>query len=204
MKPSYNRLSSSSTNRRKFLKTTATLAGMTMLGSLDLHPLTDVEEKREMKSSYIDSKQGAMITIRGHHLFDMLEALRTGKESHKTLGPIAQKIRANPKTPLKIVVGMDDICSPCEWWDHNKMACVRDTEKHPRDNENDFTSDRNVIRMLGMKAGEVMNADDIYRLIKTKVTKKVFIKEVCVACRLVNDCSNAYEQQIEEVIKVLS
>ena len=203
MNPLCNGMSGQSTNRRKFMKTTATLAGMTIFGFSDLHFLKGVEEKREMKLSNF-TKQEAIITIRGHHLFDMLEALRIGKDSHKTLGPIAQKIRANPSTPLKIVIGMDDICSPCEWWDHNKMACIKETVKYPRDNENDFITDKNVIMTLGMKTGDVKNADDIYRLIKTKVTKKVFINEVCVACRLVDECSKAYKGQIAEVVKVLS
>ncbi|MDD4870979.1 MAG: hypothetical protein PHR77_10500, partial [Kiritimatiellae bacterium] len=54
------------------------------------------------------------------------------------------------------------------------------------------------------KEGDVMNADDIYRLIKTKVTKKVFAEEVCVACRLVDNCAKTYETKIETAIKALS
>jgi hypothetical protein len=192
MKTSCNRLSGLSTTRRKFLKTTATLAGMTMFGHLDPKNVVYAGEKKEI------------ITIRGHHLFDMLDALGTGKSSHKTLGPVAQKIRANPKVPLKIVVGMDDICSPCEWWDHDKMRCKRDMDKYPNDNENSFTSDKNAIRVLGMKEGDVMNADDIYRLIKTKVNQKVFAEEVCVACRVVNNCAKQYEKRIEAAVKALT
>lgn len=204
MKSLNNHFSSLSTNRCKFLKATATLVGMTGIGFLNLHQVVSAVEIKEMKSVDRGTKQGAMMTIRGHHLFDMLGALGTGKSSHKTLGPVAQKIRAIPKTPLKIVIGMDDICSPCEWWDHDKARCKKDMDKNPQDNEYSFTSDKNVIRVLGMKAGDVMNADDIYRLIKTKVTKKVFVEEVCVACRLVNDCSKVYETQIEVVVKALS
>jgi len=84
------------------------------------------------------------------------------------------------------------------------MLCKRGLEKYPQDNENDFASDRNTISMLGMKPGDVMNADNIYRLMKTKVTKKVFIEETCIACRLINDCVKTYESQIEAVVKVLS
>ena len=144
------------------------------------------------------------ITIRGHHLFDMLEALGTGKSSHKTLGPVAQKVRANPKTPIKVVIGVDDICAPCEWWDHDKNHCKRSLTQHPQDNQNSLTSDANAIRVLGLKAGDVMNADDLYRLIQGKVTKKVFAEEVCVACRLVAKCAETYEQKIAAAVKALT
>jgi hypothetical protein len=144
------------------------------------------------------------VVIRGHHLFDMLDALGTGKSSHKTLGPVAQKIRANPKAPIKVVVGVDDICAPCEWWDRAKGICTKSLKTYPQDNENSTTSDKNAIRVLGMKHGNTMSAADLYRLIKAKVTKKVFAEEVCVACRLVNKCKETYEPKIEAAVKALA
>jgi len=145
-----------------------------------------------------------VLTIRGHHLFDLLGALGTGKSAHKTLGPVAQKIRANPKVPIKVVVGVDDICSPCKWWDHDRGLCTRGLDKYPEDNQNSSTSDKNAIRTLGLKQGDVMNADELYRLIQRKVTKKVFAEEVCVACRLVDKCKETYEKKIEAVVEALS
>jgi hypothetical protein len=144
------------------------------------------------------------IVIRGHHLFDMLDALGTGKSSHKTLGPVALKVRANPKAPIKVVVGVDDICAPCEWWDRAKGICTKSLKTYPQDNENSTASDKNAIRVLGMKPGDTMSATDLYRLIKTKVTKRVFAEEVCVACRLVNKCKETYEPKIEAAVKALS
>ena len=144
------------------------------------------------------------LTIRGHHLFDMLSALGTGESSHKTLGPAALKIRANPKTPIKVVIGVDDICAPCEWWDHDKGHCTRCLTDHPEDNRNSLTSDENAIRVLDLKPGDVMNADELYRLIQDKVTKTVFAREVCVACRLVDSCKESYEGKIAAVLKALS
>jgi len=144
------------------------------------------------------------LTIRGHHLFDMLGALATGESKHKTLGPAAQKIRTNPQVPIKVVVGVDDICSPCEWWDHDKAHCSRNLEDHPQDNQNSATSDENAIRVLGMKPGDVMNADDLYRLIQSKVDERVFAEEVCVVCRLVDKCRETYEQRIADVVQALS
>ncbi len=148
--------------------------------------------------------EGGTIVIRGHHLFDMLDALGTGKSSHKTLGPVAQKIRANPKGPLKLVIGVDDICAPCEWWDKDKGLCKKSLTKYPQDNDNSMTSDKNAIRVLGFKPGDTMNADDLYRLIKTRVTKKVFAEDVCVACRLVNKCKETYGARIEAAVKALA
>jgi len=136
--------------------------------------------------------------------FDMLDALGTGKSSHKTLGPVAQKIRANPRVPIKVVIGADDICAPCEWWDHEKSLCKKSLDKYPQDNQNSLTSDKNAIRVLGLKPGDVMKADDLYRLIKAKVTKKVFAEEVCVACRLVDTCKETCEPKIEAAVKALS
>lgn len=144
------------------------------------------------------------IAIRGHHLFDMLDALGTGKSTHKTLGPVAQKIRANPNAPIKVVVGVDDICAPCEWWDRAKGLCTKGLKTHPQDNENSTASDKNALRVLGMKPGDTMRAADLYRLIKARVNKKVFAEEVCVACRLVNKCKETYEPKIEAAVKALA
>ena len=145
-----------------------------------------------------------MLSIRGHHLFDMLGALATGESKHKTLGPVAQKIRANPDIPIKVVIGVDDICSPCEWWDHDKNHCKRGLTDNPDDNQNSMTSDENAIRVLGMTPSEVMNANDLYQLIKDKVSKTVFAEEVCVACRLVDKCKETYEQRIADTVEALS
>ena len=144
------------------------------------------------------------LAIRGHHLFDMLGALATGESKHKTLGPVAQSVRANPKTPIRVVIGVDDICAPCEWWDHDEDHCTRSLVEHPDDNRDSLASDENAVRVLGLKPGDVMNADDLYRLIRDKVTKKVFAEEVCVACRLVEKCKESYEERIAAVVDALS
>ena len=178
-------------SRRCFLTVTSTLAGSAMLGTLDV-------------VSGAESATANPVVIRGPHLFDMLDALGTGKSSHKTLGPVAQKIRANPHVSLKIVIGEDDICGPCEWWDHEKSQCKRGLEKYPQDNANSLTSDGNAIRVLGLKPGEVKNADELYRQIQAKVTKKVFAEEVCVACRLVDKCKETYPRKIDAAVKALA
>ena len=144
------------------------------------------------------------LAIRGHHLFDLLGPLATGESRHKTLGPVAQSIRANPKIPIQVVVGVDDICSPCEWWDHDEDHCTKDLSDHPDENRDMLMSDENAIRVLGLKPGDVMNADDLYRLIRDKVTKKVFAEEVCVACRLVEKCQESYEERIAAARDALS
>lgn len=178
-------------SRRNFLTITSTLAGSAMLGGLEVSPGAE-------------AATGRPLVIRGHHLFDMLEALGSGKSTHKTLGPVAQKIRANPRVPLKIVIGKDDICAPCEWWDHEKSRCKRSLAKFPQDNANSLTSDTNAIRVLGLKPGETRNADELYRLIRAKVTKQVFAEEVCVACRLVDKCKETYEAKIDAAVKALA
>ncbi|MCK5802640.1 MAG: DUF1284 domain-containing protein [Lentisphaeria bacterium] len=144
------------------------------------------------------------LTIRGHHLFDMLGPLATGESNHKTLGPVALGIRANPKTPIKVVIGVDDICAPCEWWDHDVDHCAKCLDKHPEDNQNSLDSDANAIRVLGLESEDVMNADDLYRLIQEKVTKKVLAEQVCVACRLVDRCKETYAQRIADTVAALT
>ena len=104
------------TGRREFLKAASLLAGSTACCALAT-PRCQAAADETTKPG-VDPADA--LTIRGHHLFDMLAALGTGKSSHKTLGPVAQKIRANPKIPIKVVVGVDDICGPCQWWDHQK------------------------------------------------------------------------------------
>ena len=175
-------------NRRKFV--TAAFGAGALITAADIAAAPKVE--------------GDMLTIRGHHLFDLLGALATGKSAHKTLGPVALRIRANPKVPIKVVVGVDDICSPCEWWDHDRGLCTKSLAKYPKDNQNSLTSDKNAIRTLGLKPGDVISADDLYRLIQRKVTKKVFAEKVCVACRLVDKCKETYEKKIKAAVEALS
>ena len=145
-----------------------------------------------------------MLTIRGHHLFDMLDALATGKSDHKTLAPVAQHIRSHPKTAVKVVIGVDDICSPCEWWDHNRGYCTRNVDEHPQDDGNSGSSDRNAVAALGLSPGDVMNANELYQLIRAKVDERVFAERVCVDCRLVDRCRAHYEERIEDVVRVLT
>ncbi len=114
------------------------------------------------------------------------------------------KIRAHPKMPVKLVLGVDDICGPCQWWDHHKALCTKSLKTYPRDSENSLTSDGNALRVLGIKPGDEIPADQLYRMIQAKVTKKVFAEEVCVACRLVNKCKETYEPKIEAVVKALA
>jgi len=175
-------------SRRCFLQLTSALAGSAMLCPHACGLAAD----------------GKTVVIRGHHLFDMLAALGTGKSTHKTLGPVAQQIRANPHVSLKIVIGVDDICGPCEWWDHEKARCKRSLEKYPQDNANSFTSDKNAIRALGLNPGDTRPADELYRLIQTKVNKQVFAEQVCVACRLVDKCKETYEAKIRDAVKALT
>jgi len=192
MKTADDRPAKLSTTRRDFIKTASALTGVAVFCPLDSCCVACAAGQPEA------------IVIRGHHLFDMLDALGTGKSSHKTLGPVAQKVRANHKVPIKVVIGVDDICAPCEWWDRAKAHCKRSLTTHPQDNENSMASDKNAIRVLGLKSGDTMSATDLYRLIKAKVTKKVFAEEVCVACRLVNKCKETYEPKIEAAVKALS
>lgn len=204
MKTPDDRSPKTCTSRREFLRATSALAGSAALGSLDPSRGAQAAAKEEAKSAQEGPAREKPLTIRGHHLFDMLGPLGTGKSSHKTLGPVVEKIRANPKLPIKVVVGVDDICAPCEWWDHEKGHCRKSLKEHPQDNENSLTSDKNALRVLGMKPGDVMNADDLYRLIQAKVTKKVFAEKVCVACRLVDKCKETYEPKIAAAVKALS
>lgn len=177
--------------RREFLKTASATAGAAALGSAAPRCMAGPAESET-------------IVIRAHHLFDMLDALGTGKSSHETLGPVALKIRANPTVPLKIVIGVDDICGPCERWDHERGRCKKNLEKYPRDNEESLSCDRNALRALGMNPGDTINADRLYRRIQARVTRKVFAEQVCVDCRLVDQCQKTYEPMIEAAVRALS
>jgi hypothetical protein len=183
-------------DRRDFLKAATLAAGSAMLVPLGTARCPGADD-------HVARPSNAVITVRGHHLFDMLGALGTGKSSHKTLGPVAQRVRANPKASIKVVIGVDDICGPCQWWDHQKARCTRDLAKYPHDNEDNDACDTNAIHMLGMKPGDTMQADVLYRLIKAKVTKKVFADKVCVACRSVSQCKETYEAEIAAAVKAL-
>jgi len=191
MNTDYQNRSTLQTTRREFLKTTSTLTGAAVIFPL-------------VPCCMVRAADGKATTVRGHHLFDMLDALGTGKSDHQTLGPVAEKIRSHPKAPIKVVIGVDDICATCEWWDHAKGRCKKNLTKYPRDNEEMLNSDKNAMRVLQLNPGDMMIADDLYRLIQARVNKKVFAEEVCVDCRLVDECKETYEAKIQAAVKALS
>ena len=91
---------------------------------------------------------------------------------------LVNKIRANPKVSLKLVVGMDDICGLCKWWDHKKGICTRELKTHPEDNANSFTLDKNIIRFLGMEPGDAISAASALRTSRALVAPALKIKRV--------------------------
>ena len=65
--------------RRDFLKATSTLAGLAVLVSLDLSRSVQAADKEQTQPDQPGVEREKPLTIRGHHLFDMLGALGTGK-----------------------------------------------------------------------------------------------------------------------------
>ncbi len=112
------------------------------------------------------------LTLRGHHLGCVLKGLHDAAE-HPTVPIAVAWLRANPRGNVAVVVGPDDICTPCPHW--TGETCGRGFE------ELNKGKDARFIAQMGLKPGDSMPARELFALLCSRCSA-AFFAEVCPGC----------------------
>jgi len=150
-----------------------------------------------------------MLTIRGHHLFCLLEPLCSEDlkvrffESHKTLNSVAICLYNEPDIPVQIVAGPDDICIPCEWWNAEKGYCIKEPGRQLELLNIRMQMDNAAIPILDMKQGEILPAVNLFKRIKSMVSKEIMAEKICFCCPDVNICCETYDEKVASTVRRL-
>jgi hypothetical protein len=115
------------------------------------------------------------LAVRTHHLMCVSRGAATGSQ-HPTLTPLLELIRKEPGRLIRVVVGPDDICIPCPYW--NGSECAR-SEGMEQMNQR---KDREFLEVLGLAEGQVMAAREIYDLIGRQITLED-LRRICPGCK---------------------
>ena len=114
------------------------------------------------------------LTVRAHHLVCLAHHAVYGDE-HPTLPILLEAVREDPERRVRVVVGPDDICLPCPYWDGT--LCVRKEGMEERNR----VKDAKFLEVLGLTDGEVRAAREIYDLVAERVTLGV-LEAICPTC----------------------
>ena len=140
-----------------------------------------------------------MISIRAHHLACIPRFYRGGydKGFADNMKDICIKIRKNPNTKIKILVGdLDDLCMKCPH--RYKEECVQSEEV----GKWVVSQDKKVAKYLNLKSNSTHTATDIFNLSMNKINEKT-IKSVCEDCIFLDNCvkvgvNNSFRKDLGE------
>jgi hypothetical protein len=129
--------------------------------------------------------------IRAHHLL-CLHTISGDDEGYskafiENMKRIAEKIKKDPDTEIKVIKDMDDICRACP---NNKGICML----KPGINKWIIRHDEKVLSLTGLKVGQTYKAIDIFPLVKKKI-KADDIPAVCRGCIWLKEgCAEEYRK----------
>ena len=140
-----------------------------------------------------------IIEIRAHHLLCIPRFYRGGynEEFAKNMKEICQRIRKNPDTKIKVIVGkLDDICHKCPY-KHGK-GCIQSKEI----GKWVITQDKRVIKFLNIKPNSIHKAKDVFNLSMEKLNPKT-IDKVCKDCIFLENCkkvgiNNSFRKELNK------
>jgi hypothetical protein len=99
-----------------------------------------------------------MVRISGHHVFNLIWAYGMGKEhlgeETNAFTNVFRKVMRNPSVTVKVVVGIDDICTPCK--ENNNGRCLA---------YDGTIFDIKAIDKLGLETGEMKHWNDLVKLV---------------------------------------
>ena len=122
--------------------------------------------------------------VRAHHLGCLAHFAVYGGE-HPTLPILLDAFRAEPDRSVRVVVGPDDICEPCPYWDG--QTCRRKEDMEPRNRAKDAA----FLEALGLADGEVRTPRELVAIMTERLTDKVLAK-FCPTCNP-EDCARAVQ-----------
>ena len=140
--------------------------------AMGLQAVIPARDKKEQEQFKVDSAklmyESGTLRIRPHHLMCM-----TCFYGGQKFAPIAEDnlfeaihiIQANPDIPIELVRGPCMICPPCHLYCPSSNRCISPHAMALRDELKDL----DVLQILGLKYGDVLNARELYTRLYDKV-----------------------------------
>jgi len=111
---------------------------------------------------------------------------------------ICNKIRKNPNTLIKVVVGKPDyFCDKCPYWHIKECVQSKKIGKWV------VSQDKRVLKYLELKENSVHKAKDIFNLSMKKINPKT-ISKVCNGCIFLENCikvgvNNSFKKDLNKL-----
>ena len=124
-----------------------------------------------------------MITLRPHHLIDIIASIGRGDEIKPhpyghDVHTITKKVIDDPQIEVKFINGNDDICLPCiHLMENNLCDDVLSQLEHPiskQDYNDDL--DEKLFAYLGIREGDIMKLPEYLDLIEARIPG---IEKIC-------------------------
>lgn len=115
------------------------------------------------------------MNLRPHHLLCIPHFTGNGYNpafiAHLTA--ISSEIRANPKTPVKLVFGCDDLCLMCPHMVDEKCVSAEKTKR----------MDSAVLRVCGLQSGCSAGWSYLFQTVKQNILQTDAFHEICGNCQ---------------------
>jgi len=142
-----------------------------------------MSEKSIFKSETDSKPDSELLKIRAHHLccIQGFQGYGYSLAFVANMRAVISDLEALPSRPLKLVTVCDAICVSCP----SKRECtVQESVLSQRIRQMDLV----VLDKLRLDDGTVLNADDAFRLINSKLSKASDVEEVCGTCKWRQKC----------------
>jgi len=140
-------------------------------------------EKFKCKLETESISDSELLKIRAHHLccIQGFQGYGYSPAFVANMRAVISDLEALPSRPLKLITECDAICISCP----SKRECtIQESALSHRIKQMDFI----VLKKLMIKDGSVLNADEAFRLINSKLNKASDIEEICGTCKWRQKC----------------
>ena len=143
----------------------------------------------------MNNQKNNIMKIRGHHLLCIQSFKGFGYNEHfiDNMHKIISAIKKSKDLVLHIVAECDDICSYCPHITSEKFAnrkCAKDKNSEIELRELDL----NVLDKFNLDIGTLINAREVYKLIREEINKDTNTFKICGSCRWIEICINDHSQ----------
>ncbi len=120
--------------------------------------------------------------IRCHHLGCLVDFAAFGG-SHPTLPALLARLRENPDQIVRVVVGQDDACLPCPFW--NDGQCTQ----RPGREERNRAKDERFLTILALEDGQELSFRQAMALVYERLGRDL-LAQLCPSCHF-GQCATA-------------
>lgn len=142
-----------------------------------------MQEKSKHKSGTDSKHKSDPLKIRAHHLccIQGFQGYGYSPAFVANMRAVISDLEALPSRPLKLVTECDAICISCP----SKRECtIQESHLARRIRQMDLV----VLEKLRIEEGIVVNADEAFRLINSKINNASDIEDVCGTCKWRQKC----------------